>query len=123
MAQTVSERNNDIDVRFYFSKEPIEFTGQYQFILTNGIRIDFDTSNSYDYVNTPRLRQASASGTVSVGNQENVYTNATFSYTSAPLHPALDMDTYELKSYFVVFAFVSALVLVFHAVSVWLRGR
>lgn len=123
MAQTVSEYNNDVDVRFYFSKKPIQFTSQYRFTLTDGIRIDFDNSNSYNLSTVPRLKQYSASGQVSVGNNENVYTNATFAYTSAPLHPALDMDTYELKGYFVVFAFVVALVLIFHAVSVWLRGR
>ena len=123
VVQTVSERNNDVDVRFYFSKEPIAFSGQYDFTLTEGIRVDFDTSNSYDYSNVPRLKQSSVSGRVTVGMQENIYTNAVQEFTAVPFHPALDMDTYELKSYFLVIGFVTMLILFFHAVSVWLRGR
>lgn len=123
VAQTVNERNNVVDLRFYFSKEPISFRNQYSFSLSDGICIDVDTSNSYDLTGSTRFSQRSISGSVSVGSNEDIFTNGVYAYTSAPFHPALDMDTYELKSYFLVVGFVTMLILFFHAVSVWLRGR
>lgn len=122
VVQTVSEDNNDVDVRFYFSDEPINFTGQRVFRISNGLRIDFDTSNSYQYTN-PRLTQAVANGSVTVGANENIYTNGTQEYTSAPFNPGILPDTYDFKVYFLVFAVVMVLILFFKMISDWLRGR
>lgn len=122
VVQTVSEYNVDTDVRFYFSREPIEFSGQRVFRITDGIRIDFDNSNSYQ-ITTPRLSQSSASGSVTVAVQENIYTNGVQEYTSAPYNPGILPDTYDFKVYFLVFAVVTVLILFFKCISDWLRGR
>lgn len=123
VVQTVSEYNNAVDLRFYFSKEPITFTGQRVFTITDGIRVDYDSSNSYNDSSLVKFSQSSASGSVTIGAQEDVFSNAVMQSTSLAAYPELDTNTLEIKSGIWIFGFITVIILFLMFVSNWLRGR
>ena len=116
VVQTVSEYNNAVDLRFYFSKEPITFIGQRVFTITDGIRVDYDSS-------LVKFSQSSASGSVTIGAQEDVFSNAVMQSTSLAAYPELDTNALEIKSGIWIFGFITVIILFLMFVSNWLRGR
>lgn len=123
VVQTVSEYNNAVDLRFYFSKEPITFTGQRVFMITDGIRVDYDSSNSYNDSSLVKFSQSSASGSVTIGAQEDDFSNAVMQSTSLAAYPELDTNALEIKSGIWIFGFITVIILFLMFVSNWLRGR
>lgn len=123
VVQTVSEYNNPVDLRFFFSKTPISFSTQTTFDILDGVRVDYDSSNSYNDSSLVKFKCYSVDGSVSIAGHEDIYSNALPVSASLAAYPSFDCSLFELKSGVLIFGFLISVILFSLFVSNWFRGR
>ena len=100
VCHTVTEDNNNYDIRIYFSKKEIKAITSSTFDLTNAIQIDVDSSsrndNSYNSSTHSRDTIVSSNLTkiINIYQAEFIYTNATISNVATTIaNPDLRLNS------------------------------
>ena len=100
VCHTVTEDNNNYDIRSYFSKKEIKAITSSTFDLTNAIQIDVDSSsrndNSYNSSTHSRDTIVSSNLTkiINIYQAEFIYTNATISNVATTIaNPDLRLNS------------------------------
>lgn len=87
LAHTVTERNNEYDIRLYISKEEIKATTDDIFDIQNAIVINIDSSSRNDNNSSSihardTIYNSNYSSVVTINKAEFIYTNAIVDYSS-----------------------------------------
>lgn len=86
LAHTVTERNNEYDIRLYVSKEEITATTDDIFSIKNAVVINIDSSSRNDSNNSSIhsrdvISNSNYNGVLTVHTAEFIYTNAVLDYS------------------------------------------
>lgn len=124
LSHTVTERNNDYDVRLYVSKEEILSTTDNTFNIKNAIVIDIDSSSRNDSNNSSVhsrdiIVNSNYSGALLVNSAEFIYTNASLGYeeTSFCINPDIlesGVNSYNNNLFSLSILFLLTLILLYH---------
>lgn len=124
---TNSDNNIDTDIYLLLSKEEIQALNDTTFRIKNGIKINIDTSYSYNMkYNVLSLENSIPGGIFIVDKYEYIYTNGSYSAESSIIYPDIlysASDSYNSLTFYGITLFMLVSIFIYMFVKSILRLR